>query len=149
MSDVSIATSPPAQGKYLVATMHDSIAYSAGMTPRIDGVLQIVGTVGDSVSAAHARAAAGLCAQNALAAIASLVGGMDRVQRCLRMTVYVACSDDFIALSAVADGASAAIAEILGMEALPARAAIGVKNLPSGAPVEVDITAVVNLHTEV
>jgi enamine deaminase RidA (YjgF/YER057c/UK114 family) len=145
VSDISFVRGPVPQGQYMAATVHDSIAYSAGMTPRIDGVLQVSGVVGEAVDIADAATAAGMCARNALTAIASVAGGMDRVERCLRMTVYVACADNFFDLSAVADGASAVIAEILGGEALPVRAAIGVKNLPSGAPVEVDITAVVDM----
>lgn len=145
MSDILLVPGPVPQGQYVAATVHDSIAYSAGMTPRIDGVLQVSGVVGDSVDIADATIAAGMCARNALVAIASVAGGMDRIERCLRMTVYVACAGNFFDLSAVADGASVVIAEVLGVEALPVRAAVGVKNLPSGAPVEVDITAVVDM----
>jgi enamine deaminase RidA (YjgF/YER057c/UK114 family) len=53
----------------------------------------------------------------------------------------VACTPDFTAASAVADGASAAITAELGADALPARSAIGVCALPSGAPVEVQLVA--------
>ncbi|WP_420213932.1 hypothetical protein [Mycolicibacterium phlei] len=46
-------------------------------------------------------------------------------------------------MSGVADGASATIRDLLGDAALPARSAIGVLALPSGAPVEVELTAAV------
>jgi len=65
----------------------------------------------------------------------------------LRMTVYIACAADFHELSAVADGASAAISVALGPDNLPARSAIGVQSLPSGAPVEVDLVCAVNQTT--
>ncbi|EID16852.1 hypothetical protein MPHLEI_05022 [Mycolicibacterium phlei RIVM601174] len=56
-----------------------------------------------------------------------------------------ATSEDqgFQDLSGVADGASATIRDLLGDAALPARSAIGVLALPSGAPVEVELTAAV------
>ena len=134
---------PRPQGNYVPAVVVDGIAYSAGMTPRRDGRLVMRGTVGADLSLDEAATAAGLAAGNALSAVAAAAGGLDRVHRCLRMTVYVACSDDFRALSAVADGASAVLARHVGTAGLPARSAVGVRRLPDGAPVEVELTAAV------
>lgn len=132
---------PPApQGDYATAVVHAGIAYSAGMTPRRDGQLTITGVVGSTVSVAQAWAAARLAAANAVAAVRAALPG-DATVRCLRMSVYVACAPDFHDLSTVADGASDAIVTILGPQALPARSAIGVQSLPSGAPVEVELMA--------
>jgi enamine deaminase RidA (YjgF/YER057c/UK114 family) len=111
------------------------------MTPRRDGSLTVVGLVGEDLDVPAAADAAGLAATNALVAAAEAAGGLDRIARCVRMTVYVACAEGFTALSAVADGASAVLAERLGEAALPVRAAIGVRTLPGGAPVEVELTA--------
>jgi enamine deaminase RidA (YjgF/YER057c/UK114 family) len=62
------------------------------------------------------------------------------------MSVYIACVDGFTDLSAVADGASEALEAHLGPVAgRPARSAIGVRALPGGAPVEIELTAVVEL----
>jgi enamine deaminase RidA (YjgF/YER057c/UK114 family) len=144
------ATPPPAlpppprpQGSYVPAVIVDGVAYSAGMTPRRDGALVVRGTVGADVTLPEAAAAAGLAAGNALAAVAAAAGGLDRVRRCIRLTVYIACSEDFAALSAVADGASAVLASHVGAAGLPARSAVGVRRLPEGAPVEVELTAAV------
>lgn len=134
---------PRPQGSYVPAVLVDGIAYSAGMTPRRDGRLVVRGTVGADVSLDEAVLAAGLAAGNALSAVAAAAGGLERVRRCVRMTVYVACAEDFVALSAVADGASAVLAQHVGAAALPARSAVGVRRLPDGAPVEVELTAAV------
>jgi enamine deaminase RidA (YjgF/YER057c/UK114 family) len=134
---------PRPQGSYVPAVVVNGIVHSAGMTPRQDGRLVVRGTVGTDVSFDEAAAAAGLAAGNALAAIAAAAGGLDRVRRLVRMTVYVACSADFTALSAVADGASAALARYVGTAGLPARSAVGVWRLPDRAPVEVELTAAV------
>jgi enamine deaminase RidA (YjgF/YER057c/UK114 family) len=135
---------PPApQGKYVPAVLHDGVVYTAGMTPRRDGELIITGVVGSLVSVGEAQAAARLAAANALAAARSALPADANTVRCLRMTVYVACAPGFTDLSAVADGASDAISAALGADALPARSAIGVQSLPSGAPVEVDLVAAV------
>jgi len=113
------------------------------MTPRVDGELVTRGIVGADLTVTEAAEAAGLAARNALAAVGFAAGGLGRLDRCLRMTVFVACAPGFMELSAVADGASAALAQYVGEAALPARSAIGVLALPSGAPVEVELTATV------
>ncbi|MDY6995422.1 MAG: RidA family protein [Actinomycetota bacterium] len=137
-----MSTEPPApQGDYVPGVRNDGVVYTAGMTPRRDGVLTVTGVVGATVTLERAVEAAGLAASNALAALLSMAPR--QTVRCLRMTVYVACAPGFTELSAVADGASATITERLGADALPARSAIGVLALPAGAPVEVELTAAV------
>lgn len=98
------------------------------------------GCVGRDVDARTARRAAALAASNALLAVAEAAGGLDRIARCLRMTVYLCCSGDFTGHSAVADGASETLRAWLGERGSVARTAVGVAALPSGAPVEVDLT---------
>lgn len=135
---------PPApQGHYVPVVVHAGTAYTAGMTPRVDGRLAVRGLAGADLTVAEARAAAGLAAGNAVAAVAAAVGGLDRVRRCLRMTVYVACRPDFTQHSAVADGASEMLRDWLGDRGAVTRSAVGVASLPSGAPVEVELTVAV------
>lgn len=140
MSNESIEPPTP-QGDYIPAVRYAGLIFSAGMTPRRNGVLTVTGTVGLQVDLPTARAAATLAATNALAAVRSVLPPDASGVRCLQMTVYVACTTDFTDASAVADGASAAITAELGSDALPARSAIGVCALPSGAPVEVQLVA--------
>ena len=139
---------PRPQGRYAAAVVDGGWAVSAGMTPRSAGALTVRGLVGSDVAPEAARQAAGLAARNALAAITEALPESSRLRRCLRMTVYVACAEGFTDLSVVADGASDALAEALtgtGAEgSLPARSAIGVRSLPSGAPVEVELSASVS-----
>src|SRR5690348_10562005 len=97
---------PAPQGRYVPAVLHDGVAYSAGMTPRRDGCLTITGVVGATVSIDDARAAARLAAANALAAVRSVLPKDADAVRCLRMTVYIACTARFHELSTVADAAS-------------------------------------------
>jgi enamine deaminase RidA (YjgF/YER057c/UK114 family) len=139
----SVSTDVPApQGDYVPAVCHNGIVHTAGMTPRVDGVLTCTGRVGEAVEPETARQAAGLAARNALAAVRA-VAPDGAAPRCLKMTVFVACPAEFTALSAVADGASAAVVAALGERGRPARSAIGVSSLPSGAPVEVELICAV------
>ncbi|HWD02140.1 MAG TPA: RidA family protein [Amycolatopsis sp.] len=131
------------QGDYTTAIVHNGLAYSSGMTPRIGDRLAVRGVIGADLDERDARRAAGMAAANALRAIAEAAGGLDAIERCLRLTVYLACAPGFTAHSAVADGASVALRAWLGDRGQVVRSAVGVRTLPSGAPVEVELTAAV------
>ena len=114
------------------------------MTPRVDGRLLARGLVGRDISREDACGLAGVAAGNALAAVVAAVGDPARIVRCLQMTVFIAAAPGFTEHTAVADGASAALLAALGERGAVARAAVGVAGLPSGAPVEVALTAAVD-----
>jgi len=95
------------------------------------------------VSTEQARELAGLAATNALSAIAEAAGGVENIERCLRLTVYVAAVAGYTAHTTVADGASERLQARLGDRGAAVRSAVGVAGLPSGAPVEVELTAAV------
>lgn len=142
--DVALPAAPQPQGRYLPAVVHDGVAYSAGMTPRVEGRLLAQGLVGRDVGLQQACDLAGVAAGNALAAVVAAVGGVERIVRCLQLTVFVAGAPGFTEHTAVADGASAALLAALGRRGAVARAAVGVAGLPGGAPVEVSLVAAVD-----
>lgn len=132
---------PRAQGAYRTATATDDLVMTAGMTPRVDGVLQYVGRLGDTLTVEDGRSAAAIAASNAVAAIADLLGSVDAIGQALRMTVYVNAVAEFTEHSLVADGASARLGELLGdRRGAVVRSAVGVASLPGGACVEVELT---------
>jgi enamine deaminase RidA (YjgF/YER057c/UK114 family) len=141
VSDSPVTAVPP-QGDYVPAVVHGGLVWTAGMTPRRAGELVVRGVVGADVDLATAREAAGLATGNALTAIAEAVGDLAGV-RALKLTVFVAAVDGFTQHPAVADGASAVLRERLGERGVVARSAVGVRTLPSGAPVEVELVAAV------
>lgn len=147
--DALAAQLPPAprpQGGYVPAVRHDpadgadGLVMTAGMTPRVDGVVQHPGQVGADVSVGDAQAAAAIAAGNALSAAVAALGEGRRLDRVLRMTVYVNAAAGFTEHTAVADGASARLRELLGPRGEAARAAVGVTSLPGGACVELELT---------
>ncbi|MBD3782585.1 MAG: RidA family protein [Micrococcales bacterium] len=131
---------PGPQGRYVPAIEAGGLVVTAGMTPRVDGVLTVRGTVGRDVSVREARQAAAIAARNALAA-ATEAAGSAGLRRLLRLTVYVRATPDFLDHSAVADGASEELAAHLGDAGAVVRSAVGVASLPGGACVEVELTA--------
>ena len=139
-SSDGLPPAPRPQGHYLPGVTGDRLVLTAGMTPRRDGVLQIVGKVGDQVSVADAQRGAGVAAGNALAAAAATAGALDAIERVLRVTVYVNAGPDFTEHTKVADGASQRLVELIGDRGAAVRSAVGVPSLPGGACVEVELT---------
>ncbi len=126
---------------YELVTVEGQTAYLAGQIPKRNGRLAIEGRVGREVSLGDAAAASRICAEQALAWLNKSAGGLGNVKRILRMTCYVAHDDDFEDISAVADGASNYLIDMLGDQGRHARSVIGVKRLPRNAPVLVEVTA--------
>lgn len=130
-------------GNYSPVVVHQGIAFVSGQLPRLHGVLQHCGKVGDTVSLEQAQHAARLCASQCLAALDRELGGLGRVVRLLRVTGYVASAPGFAQQPAVMDAASDYFCAMLGASGQHARSAVGVAELPRGASVEVEITVAV------
>jgi enamine deaminase RidA (YjgF/YER057c/UK114 family) len=100
------------------------------------------GKVGDGqglVPAADATKLAQLCALNALAAVKSVIGDLDKVTRVVKVVGFVASDPSFTGQPGVINGASELLALAFGEAGLHARSAVGVAVLPLDAPVEVEI----------
>jgi enamine deaminase RidA (YjgF/YER057c/UK114 family) len=143
VSERELSTAVPPQGAYVPAVVHGGLVWTAGMTPRRHGELVVRGVVGRDLDLVAAREAAALATDNSLTAIAETLGGLDGVERCLKLTVFIAAAEGFTDHAAVADAASAVLRRRLGDRGVVARSAIGVATLPSGAPVEVELLAAV------
>ena len=124
---------------YVPAVRTGNLVYASGQTPTVDGVLQLRGRLGEGVSVEEARVAARLAALNCVAEVRGLLGSLDRVARVIRLTGYVASAPGFDQQPAVMNGASELLQEIFGEAGRHARSAIGVAELPGGAPVEVEL----------
>jgi enamine deaminase RidA (YjgF/YER057c/UK114 family) len=64
--------------------------------------------------------------------------GLDRVERIVKLGVFVNSAGGFTDQPKVANGASELFGEVFGEAGRHARAAVGVASLPLGVPVEVD-----------
>jgi enamine deaminase RidA (YjgF/YER057c/UK114 family) len=115
------------------------MAWVSGMLPIRDGALPVTGLVDREVPLGVAREAARLATLNSLAALNQAVGGLDEVERIVRVGVFVASSEKFISQPEVANGASELLIELFGEKGKHARAAVGVARLPLDSPVEVEL----------
>lgn len=123
--------------------VHGGVARTSGQLPRIDGELICIGTLGDSVDVEEGARAAAVCALNALAVLEAALGSLDRVERVLSVTGYVASTADFHAQPAVIDGASEVLVQAFGDAGRHTRSAIGVASLPRGGAVEIEVVVAV------
>lgn len=128
----------PPVASYVPAVRSGNHVYTSGQLPMVDGTLVAVGKVGAEVSAEDATAAARTCALNALAAVDALVG-IDNVVRIVKVVGFVASAPGFTGQPGVINGASNFLGEVFGDAGIHARSAVGVAELPLGAPVEVEM----------
>ncbi|MFY9892049.1 MAG: RidA family protein [Streptosporangiaceae bacterium] len=124
---------------YVPAVRSGALVYTAGQLPMVDGKLLSAGKVGAEVGAAEAAALARTCALNALAAAASVAGGLAAITRIVKVTGFVASAPDFTGQPQVVNGASELLLEVFGDAGRHARSAVGTAVLPLNAPVEVEL----------
>jgi enamine deaminase RidA (YjgF/YER057c/UK114 family) len=127
----------PPVAAYLPAVQTGDHVYVSGQVPVVDGTLLATGKVGAEVNTEEAYALARRCALNALAAVDALVG-LARVVRVVKVVGFVASASGFTGQPAVINGASELFSEVFGAAGRHARSAVGVAELPLGAPVEVE-----------
>jgi enamine deaminase RidA (YjgF/YER057c/UK114 family) len=138
---IELPPAPAPVASYVPVTVAGDLAFVAGQVPIHEGSVMQIGRLGAEVSLEEGQAAARRCALQAVAALRDALGSLDRVAQIAQVTVYVASVPGFIEQPKVADGASDVLVEIFGEAGKHARAAVGVVELPLGAPVEVAVTA--------
>ena len=126
---------------YVPAVVDGDRVWTSGQLPFVDGTLAATGKVGAGAGLVPPEDAAQLARVSALNAIAALgsVVDLDRVERIVKVVVFVASDASFTGQPAVANGASQLLGEVFG--APHARSAVGVAVLPLDSPVEVEVVA--------
>ncbi|UZJ24482.1 RidA family protein [Rhodococcus antarcticus] len=123
---------------YVPAVRSGAQVLTSGQLPFVDGALAATGKLGAEVSAEQGAELARTCALNALAAVHALVG-IDSVVRVVKVVGFVASAEGFTGQPGVVNGASELLGEVFGEAGVHARSAVGVAELPLGAPVEVEL----------
>jgi len=127
---------------YVPAVVDGSRVYTSGQLPMVSGQLVQTGKVGDGhglIPPEDAKALAQICALNAIAAVKSVVGDLDKVERVVKVVGFVASDPAFTGQPGVVNGASELLKTAFGDKGVHARSAVGVAVLPLDAPVEVEI----------
>ncbi|MGC7099321.1 RidA family protein [Amycolatopsis lurida] len=123
---------------YVPAVRSGSQVLTSGQLPFVEGKLAATGKVGAEISPEEAKAHARTCVLNALAAVHALAG-VDSITRVVKVVGFVASAEGFTGQPAVINGASELLGEIFGEAGVHARSAVGVAELPLGAPVEIEV----------
>lgn len=137
---LSLPAVVPPVAAYQPAVRSGEYVYTSGQLPMVDGVLAATGKVGAEVDPEQGYDLARICALNALAAVASIVP-LDEVVRIVKVVGFVASAPGFTGQPMVVNGASELFGEVFGEAGTHARSAVGVAELPLGAPVEVELIA--------
>jgi len=140
LAELGIALPRPAApvAAYVPAVLAGSLLHISGQLPFDDGQV-MTGRLGErGADLAYGQRAARLCAIMLLAQIDQALGSLERVERIVRLGVFVSSAADFTDQPKVANGASELMEQVFGEAGRHARSAVGVPVLPLGAVVEVD-----------
>ena len=116
---------------------HGMLHISGQISFAEDGSL-IKGRLGEDVDLDAGIAAARRCGIMLLAQIKAALGSLDRVERIVKLGVFVNSAGSFTDQPKIANGASELMNDVFGEAGRHARSAVGVAVLPLGVAVEVD-----------
>jgi enamine deaminase RidA (YjgF/YER057c/UK114 family) len=129
---------------YVPTVLVGNLLHISGQVSQEDGE-RLTGRIGGDRDLDYGVRAARSCGLMLLAQIDKAVG-LDRVERIVKLGVFVNCTADFTDQPKVANGASELMQEVFGDAGRHARSAVGVPSLPLGVAVEID--AVVAIRPE-
>lgn len=131
-----LAAAPVAS--YVPTVEADGMLYISGQISfAADGSL-MVGRLGEDRDLAYGVEAAQRCGLMLVAQMKAALGGLHRVERIVKLGVFVNCTADFTDQPKVANGASDLMVALFGDAGKHARSAVGVPSLPMGVAVEID-----------
>jgi enamine deaminase RidA (YjgF/YER057c/UK114 family) len=136
---ISLPPTPVPVANYVPAVKIGNLVFASGQTPTRGGQLVLRGKVGAEVSIDEGADAAAIALLNCLAEVRSVIESLDEIERIVKLNGYVASAPGFDQQPTVINGASLMLERIFGDAGRHARAAIGVAELPGGAPVEIDL----------
>jgi enamine deaminase RidA (YjgF/YER057c/UK114 family) len=140
--NLTLPTAAAPVADYVPTVEANGMLFVSGQLPFKNGDV-MVGRLGDDRDIAAGQEAAQACALMIVAQLKAALGDLGRVERIVRLGVFVASDDRFTDQPKVADGASSLMVALFGDAGKHARAAVGVPVLPRGAMVEVDAVVAV------
>ena len=136
---IIIPSAPVPAANYVPCIISGNLAFVAGQIPFQDGKIIYTGKVGKDLDVSKAKEVARLCALNIIAVLKNaLDGDLTRIKKCVKLGIFVSCTENFNQQPEVANGASDLMIEVFGEIGKHARFAVGTNNLPRNVPVEVD-----------
>lgn len=137
---VNLPVPPSPVANFIPVSQSGNIVYVSGQGPIVDGEPQYTGRLGEACTIMDGYRAAEICGVNLLAHLKLYLGDLDRINKILKATVYVASTPDFFDQPQVANGFSDMMVRIFGEKGRHTRCAVGLSSLPNNIPVEIDLT---------
>ncbi len=128
---------PKPMANYVPAAKTGNLLFLSGHGPQ-KGTTKS-GKVGQDLTLEEGYEAAKNTALCLLSTIKNAVGDLDKVKRVVKVVGFVNCTEDFTDQPKVINGASDLFVAIFGERGKHARAAVGMYQLPSGIPVEIEV----------
>ena len=140
LSELGITLPQPAApvASYVPAVEAGGLLHISGQISFAEDGSLITGRLGEDVDLDGGIAAARRCGVMLLAQMKAALGALDRVERVVKLGVFVNSTPGFTDQPKVANGASELMQEVFGEAGRHARSAVGVAVLPLGVAVEVD-----------
>jgi enamine deaminase RidA (YjgF/YER057c/UK114 family) len=140
LSELGVTLPQPAApvAAYVPAVEQGGLLHISGQISFGEDGNLILGRLGDDVNLDRGMEAARRCGIMLLAQIKAALGSLDRVERIVKLGVFVNSAPHFTDQPKVANGASELMQEVFGDAGRHARSAVGVAVLPLGVAVEVD-----------
>jgi enamine deaminase RidA (YjgF/YER057c/UK114 family) len=123
---------------YVPTVQHGGTLHISGQVSFAEDGSLIKGRLGEDIGIDDGVAAARRCGIMLLAQIKAALGSLDRVERIVKLGVFVNSTPIFTDQPKVANGASELMQDVFGEAGRHARSAVGVAALPLGVAVEVD-----------
>ncbi len=138
--DLSLPQPPKPGGNYIPGVRVGNLLYLSGHGPsRVDGVPAARGKVGRDLSVEEAYKVARDVGINLLGTARSLLGSLDKVKRVVKVLGMVNSAEGFGDQPKVINGFSDLMVEVFGESGRHARSAVGMAELPSSIPVEIEM----------
>ena len=131
---------PKPLGNYVPGVRVGNLLFLSGHGPvRMDGVPTARGKVGRDLSIEDGYKAAREVGINLLGTARTLLGSLDKVKRVVKVLGMVNSAEGFGDQPKVINGFSDLMVEVFGDNGRHARSAVGMAELPSGIPVEIEM----------
>jgi len=137
---ITLPDPPKPGGNYVPGVRVGNLLFLSGHGPsRVDGKPSARGKVGRDLSTEDGYKVAREVGVNLLGTARSMLGSLDKVKRIVKVLGMVNSAEGFGEQPKVINGFSDLMVEVFGEQGRHARSAVGMAELPSGIPVEIEM----------
>lgn len=135
---INLPAAAPPVAAYVPTVITGGLLYISGQLPFDEIGALITGRLGEDIDIERGYHAAQRCAVMLIAQMQGALGDLDRVERIVKLGVFVASDPRFTDQAKVGNGASDLMVSVFGDAGRHARSAVAAPVLPLGAAVEID-----------